>query len=356
MVLILPLFLAKKKVQGAPKRKRSCRFPQAFCRSKKAVALEAHANQPIARLARDTSNPSAGRVISNVVLFRRIALETDVNWRNSLTESLLTSFFILLIGVSLARVVAKGNEFSIMLSDSEAREFSPEAQKEFEIKKVKNGIWIMLEKEQAKDEAKPVDLVEKKLIEMLAKKPLSDRVEGKFEKFLSQTEQKKLAELLKEGRVVKFKLGEKYRKAVYKLREQVSGERKEVNKHDEKGMQGAKEESIAEQSSEDIQKNGFAFFSNEFAAKEFSNCHYDDMKSKNIMGMKSFDGNFYFLKKYIYEDKSKAILNYLSKKKGVYLSELGNLLKSRMLARAICEFLKEEGLLIEKKKEFYEAL
>ena len=56
----LPLFLAKKKVQGAPKRKRSCRFPlapcwakpnvasQGFCPArfpqKKAVALEAGVN------------------------------------------------------------------------------------------------------------------------------------------------------------------------------------------------------------------------------------------------------------------------------------------------------------------------
>lgn len=251
----------------------------------------------------------------------------------------------------MAKIVSKGNEFSIALSDSEAREFAADSSKEYEIRKVKNGIWIMLEKEKGKEEIKLADLIEKKLIEMLAKKPLSDRVEGKFEKFLSMAEQKKLNELLKEGRVVKFRLGEKYRKAVYKLKEHISGERKEAN-----SAGPAKEENISEQPSDDIQKNGFAFFSNEFAAKEFSNSHYDDMKSKNIMGMKSFDGNFYFVKKYVYGEKSKVILGYLPKKKGVYLSELGNLLKSRMLARAICEFLKEEGLLIEKKKEFYEAL
>ena len=268
----------------------------------------------------------------------------------------------------MASVSTKGNNFALVLGEREFNDLSLDPNKEYEFFKVKKGIWVVLEKNpvaetiQAPIEKKEKPLSEKALPqkkvspedavkELLKTKSLQDRVEEKFEHFLTKDQLTAFYKLIKEGTVIRFRLDKSYKKAVYKLRE-------DAEKDLEKGIgeELNKDELNENTYSFDIDKDGFVVFSSEVAAKKFSYEHQTELKEKTILGMKSFDGNCYFVKETLYEKASKVLLDYLTKNKTAYLSELSKIVKSDFLAKLVCEFLKEEGLIIEKKKELYEAI
>src|SRR3989344_7035835 len=64
---------------------------------------------------------------------------------------------------------------------------------------------------------KEIDEMEQKIIDILRKTPTRDRMEGWFEKKLSEPERKKFAEMLANGKVIKYKSSEVFRKSLYNI-------------------------------------------------------------------------------------------------------------------------------------------
>src|SRR3989344_6123316 len=118
--------------------------------------------------------------------------------------------------------MAKGrleeNRLVVDLSDKEIEELELDAESGFDLVKAKKGIWILLECEPKKI-VPTIGEAEKKIMWLLRKKGLKERVEGQFEKLLSESEQATLKKMLEEKKAEKFKLNEKYKKAIYRLPE-----------------------------------------------------------------------------------------------------------------------------------------
>jgi hypothetical protein len=184
-----------------------------------------------------------------------------------------------------------------------------------------------------------------KLFDLLSKKNLSDRVEGKFEQELNEAEQQRLQQLIAEGKIVKFKLNETYKKAVYQL---APLKKKESEKE---GMPAKEIERYS------LEKDGFLVVRNEERVKRLSHELEKQIKDKTVRGTKSFDGNFYIIEAHLLEKYREHACAALTGENGTQLSEVADALKiSNTLARIICEFLKEDGDIIEKRKELYQVV
>ncbi|MBI2598026.1 MAG: hypothetical protein HYW50_02420, partial [Candidatus Diapherotrites archaeon] len=111
----------------------------------------------------------------------------------------------------------EGKKLIFELAGDEIREFELNPQNDFELVKAKKGIWVLLETEKEKKRIFVADETEQKIFRLLKKRDLKERVEGAFEKLLSPAEQIKLEKMLSDGIVEKFKLNEKYKKAIYRI-------------------------------------------------------------------------------------------------------------------------------------------
>lgn len=186
--------------------------------------------------------------------------------------------------------------------------------------------------------------IDSKIFGLLKAKTLSERVEGNFEKLLSKEETSRLNELVKEGKVLAFKLNESYKKAVYKL--------PEFKKESE--AISAKDKLIEEYS---LEQDGFLIAKNEERAKRLSQELSERIKNGEIKGIKSFDGNYYIVENALLEKYRAKTIGAFKEKKSLYLSEVSKILGiSRTLAKIACDFLKEDGELLEKKKDLYQYI
>ncbi len=242
-------------------------------------------------------------------------------------------------------VSTKGNEFALNFSQDEFNELGLDPTKEYRLVKVKEGVWVLLEEGKAKEEK--VGETEQKVTSLLKKKDLRDRVEGKFEKYLNEKELLKFNELLEKGVIEKFRLSQKYKKAVYQLKgEKDEGRKEKVYDEGEKQM---------DQYS--LEKDGFIIVRAEGKVKELSNELSGRIKKNEVKGIKSFDGNFYIIETPLYGKKADAVLNFLQNRKSAHLSEISKGLKStKTLTKVICEFLKDEGSIIEKRNGLYQMV
>lgn len=245
----------------------------------------------------------------------------------------------------MVEVSTKGDSFVLAFSQAEFNELGLDPNKDYKVVKVDKGVWVLLEKGRKIEEE--ADELEKKVIAILKKKDLRDRVEGKFEKYLNEGELKKFNEMLKQGRIVKFKLSKKYKKAIYKLKE-------ELEEKEKKKEEVMEEKPFGEYS---LEKDGFIVVRNEERAKKLSNELRERIKKNEVKGIKSFDGNFYIIETKLYEKRANDLLNFLQKKKSAYFSEVSKSLNiPRMLVKVVFEFLKDEGSVIEKRKELYKII
>ncbi len=270
----------------------------------------------------------------------------------------------------MAKLVLKDGIQFIELNIEEFRKLEG-GSGEFEIAKAKDGLFILIEKnatvkneteknavekigEKAKIEeiAKAMEKenakffeIDSKIIGLLKAKGLSERVEGNFEKLLNKEELERLKELVKEEKVIPFKLNESYKKAVYKLPEPKKKESESIE---------AKDKAIEEYS---METDGFLIVKNEERAKRISQEFSEKIKSNEIKGIKSFDGNYYIIENPLIEKYRNRLIKEAKEKKSISLNEISsNIGISKTLARILCEFLKEDGELIEKKRELFQYI
>ncbi len=245
----------------------------------------------------------------------------------------------------MPRLKKQGREFFLAFSEQEAGELGLETGKEYDLGRAKQGIWVLSEKQ---GQEKPVQMEaidDARIFDLLAKKNLSERVEGKFEKQLNEKELERLKQLLEEGKIIAFRLNEKYKKAVYKIAPEKKKESENAN---------APEKPIEEYS---IDTDGFLVVKNEERAKRLSEELQGQIKGGKIKGMRSFDSHFYIIETALLEKYFGETCAIIKNSKSIILPELSQKLGiSRMLARIVCEFLKEDGEIIEKRKEAYQIV
>jgi len=226
----------------------------------------------------------------------------------------------------------------------------------FELNKVKN-VFLLTESELpfgksqvAKTKEKETKILDEKfrkedekIFELLSQKGktnLSMKVEGEFEKQLSEKELKRFNELLKEGIIEKFKLNESYKKAIYQIAKK-AGEKKDFDFNSE---------------AKTIEANGFEIMANENQARNFCEDFSAEIKEGQIRGIKGFDGYFYAIHLDVLEELKPKILAHL-KEKTVSAKELSEKTSLPMdLIRGTIEFLKEDGEVIEKRKGIYQRI
>ncbi|MCD6434550.1 MAG: hypothetical protein J7L14_02980 [Candidatus Diapherotrites archaeon] len=179
----------------------------------------------------------------------------------------------------------------------------------------------------------------RKAIESKLKKArLQQRVEGRFEKLLSEEELELFNRMLEQGEIIRFKLSEKYKKAIYKLRSEYEAERKR-----------SKAKSMPE-----LSKNGYTVLSKEEEAKEIASKYAEQLKKGELLGIKGFDGNYYFIEKKLLDKLRKKIVAALAEVNEIRINKLREVVAApEDMIKAACEVLKEQGEIIEKRKGLY---
>lgn len=236
--------------------------------------------------------------------------------------------------------VINGRELARAISDADFRLLELRAEKEFDLVKIKSGVWVLSERETRV--FPQIDETEQKIIGLLRKKNLKERVEGVFEKSLKEAELEKFKQLLKQGKIVRFKLSPSYKKAIYKLPEDLSKKKPMAKELVDK-------ENIEEYS---LERNGFLVVRNEERARKISEELKERIKNNEIKGTKSFDGSFYIIEADLLNLLKEKACAVLAEKKNCTVQELAKALGIGVTpVKIACEFLKEDGLAFEKKKE-----
>jgi len=243
-------------------------------------------------------------------------------------------------------------------NDKESQELDNYTNKDLEIKSINAKTLAFSVKEKQNVFSK--EDIKKKIIAIIQDKTLSfkEKVEGQFENLLKKEDQEIFKEMLKNKEIMPFKQSEKYKKAIYIVNDN-------LNRHiiESKPTQ-AKSATIETKSKaptdenadlviKDFLKKKHTIIKTQPIAERFSKDFFIKFKNNEIKGMKSFDGYFYVIDVNIYEKTRESILK-SNLQKSFALEELSNKLnKEEELLKITIEFLKEEGLIIEKKKNIY---
>ncbi|HZX34405.1 MAG TPA: hypothetical protein VFF09_03415 [archaeon] len=246
----------------------------------------------------------------------------------------------------MVEVSRDGKGFRLVFTEQESSKLGFKPEKEYEMAQAINGIWVIVEgKEKASGAAAvaaKIDVVGQKIAGMLKQLPLKERVEGIFEKSLKPEEAKKFSEMLSKGKVEKFKLNEKYRKAVYRFME----EPETKFENNEKPFEDF-----------NLEKDGFLVVKNELRAKALSAELENKIKDGKVRGTRAFTGEFYIIYSALLESSMEKVLAEMKKSRAATLASIAQNTKlTPTLARITLEFLKEEGQAMERKKDSFQYI
>lgn len=255
----------------------------------------------------------------------------------------------------MVKAKPEGDLTIIEFTEEEARELKLPSQKKFELIKAKEGIWLMVPHETKVDaknlfvEAGSSAEMEQKIINLIKTLSPRDKMEGWLEKKLNENEKKKLQEMLRDGKVIKYKSSEVFRKALYALPKNTA--KKQQNP--ENKFQNTEKPKY----DYTLDKDGFMIIKNELNAKTISEQLKDKIKSGEIKGLRSFEGDFYVINSALLQESEKKVLAELAKEPQQTLSQLST--KTNLtptLVKISIEFLKEDGEVMERKKEVYQYI
>lgn len=270
-------------------------------------------------------------------------------------------------------IYEKGSNFQLSLLDSNAAKLGLKPQAEYELIKITENVFALVERKSADTKLKAID---KKIFSLLKQKKLAERVEGKFERFLNKAELARFRELIKQGRIIPFKLSEKYKKAVYKTPEEIerpekkSQEKVPVQKQEHAvQLQPPQNTSVSEPPSSNLkpvilprfdqtkqfEKHDYAIIKDELVAKELSERLSAEIKRKEVLGIRTFDGEYCVIKRELYDKYSPAVLKYIKDNSPINADRIAlDLRIDKSLVKIICELLREKGEILERRRELYE--
>lgn len=301
----------------------------------------------------------------------------------------------------MARVSARqgqyGKEFSVNLSHKESTDSSLRPEGEYEFVKAKPGIWLLVEKQVQEKGAEQIakEAIDTHIISLLRRKTLAERVEGKFEKFLDDKELKRFRELVLEGKIEKFRMSEKYKKSVYvvaakegeaagwgaggiakgkgaaqgaqenaKAKEQAAAQQgspataSRASTAPAQGRAGFSQGKM--QKSEEqvaLAKDGFVSMRSESIARMLSEELAEEIRIGKVRGIKSFDGNFYIVMADTYCKYADPVLGYIKQNGTASTADIaGKFHIEKALAKAVCEFLREDSEIAERQKDIYKYI
>jgi hypothetical protein len=270
-------------------------------------------------------------------------------------------------------IFRKGSNFQLSLLDANAEKLGLKPHAEYELIELTKGVFALVERRVHEEEA-----LDRKIFTMLKERKLSERVEGKFEKLLNSEELKRFKELIKEGKIIPFKLSEKYKKAVYKLAEELKGASEklvEATRKQEEAQRAAPEtqtpvqvhkqlaepkgplQSITVPSFDEMKlaKHDFAIVRDENVARALSTRLSNEIRKREVLGTRTFDGEYYIIKKSLYDKFAPVLLQYIKEHTPTSAEQIASDLNiDKSLVKVVCEFLREEGEITERRKEIYE--
>jgi len=267
------------------------------------------------------------------------------------------------------KIVKKNKTYFLNFNnDNESSDLDNYTDKELEIKVIADNVISFVVKDksslnlgQTKQVSKLISSTEeikKKIISILQDKdlPFKEKVEGAFEELLKPDDLIVFKEMLKNKEIVTYKQSDKYKKAIYVPNDNPPVVVKEKDIDNSKSVQPSSKVPEKENSDEIIKgflKKKFAILKTAETADKFSKEFYTKFKNNEIKGQKSFDGYFYVIDNYLYENTLKQIMS-CGLTKNFSIEELSaKLSKDAELLKVVIEFLKEEGVIIEKKRNLY---
>lgn len=250
------------------------------------------------------------------------------------------------------KIVKKNTTYFINLkNDQEKTIIDKYLFSEIDLKEITNEALCLI-----KEEIKPVvnknpqqkttTETKTKIIDLLNDKTLEfkNKLEGNFEKLLNKKDLDVFKEMLNNKEVILHKLSEKYKKSFYK-----------PNVKTYTDVSYIKNENNTKDNIKDIDKfkqNEYVIFKNDFLAQRFSQTFSEQLRKGEIRGTKSFDGQYYVIFTSVFEKISKKIL--INFKEDFTVLEVAEQLKQPDdLIRCVLEVLKEDCVVIEKKKGIY---
>lgn len=268
------------------------------------------------------------------------------------------------------KIVKKNKTYFFNFNDeTEAKELDNYTNKELEIKTITDNVVSLVVKtnvsqsEQSKNTlivgqqpssppapmTKPAE-IKAKITRLLQDKdfPFQDKVEGKFETLLKPEDLLIFKEMLKTKEIITYKQSEKYKKAIY-----VVNEGKQIAPVSLPATKSTTIQENADTIIKEFFKKKYAIIKTLEAADKFSREYYSKFKNNEIKGQKSFDGHFYVIDVFLYNTIRKQILS-CNLDKNFSIEDLSKKLnKDTELLKIAIEFLKEEGVIIEKRKNIY---
>ena len=255
------------------------------------------------------------------------------------------------------KIVKKNKTYFINFdNDAESKDIDNYTNKELEIRVINEKTIAFSVSERPKI-VKPQtesnkEQIKNKIIKILQDKdfPFQDKVEGKFETLLKPEDFLIFKEMLKTKEIITYKQSEKYKKAIYVVNEEKPAIAVPIATTTSK--QAIVEEN-ADAIMKDFLKKKYALIKSLTTADKFSKEFYSKFKNNEIKGQKSFDGYFYVIDIMLYNSTRKQILS-SGLDKNFSIEDLSKKLgKDIDLLKITIEFLKEEGVIIEKRKNIY---
>ncbi len=242
--------------------------------------------------------------------------------------------------------IVKKNEtyFLNFENNSEKKELDLFVNKFLDIKNKSNSSFVLSLKDIKSIDKKVIekspnkDLVKNKIAKLLNDKNLTfqDKVEGNFEKLLNKNDLVIFKEMIEDKEIELFKLSSKYKKGVYQL--------------------SLHKSNLSTEDYSLFKSNKYIILKKTDDARRFSKEFKEIIKSGEVIGIKSFDGNYYVIYKTIFDEiKQKLYLLNLNSAFSIDFLE-SRLSYSKELLKFVIEILKDEVKIIEKRKESYEFI
>ncbi|GEM_PF-1024361 len=206
-----------------------------------------------------------------------------------------------------------------------------------------------------KPEQQNINTIKSKILSFLNDKSISgaDLIEGNFEKLLKKEDLPVFLEMLKKKEVTIFQLP-KYKKGIYKANTSIPNV-PVSSKVDEKrqAFVSASKLDVDEDTTSSYEANSYVIIRNQGDAVFFSEKYGDRIKSGEIIGQKSFDGNYYVIDSDNYQ-KIKGKILALKFKDAFNIEDIKVKLNyPEDEIKVVLEILKEECLVIEKRRGNY---
>ncbi|MEK6902214.1 MAG: hypothetical protein AABX02_01340 [archaeon] len=219
-----------------------------------------------------------------------------------------------------------------------------------EISKVQDKTWVISlpngQTDFSPNPAFTITPIHQKVLRLLKTHHTPDLIEGRFERLLSPEELDAFTALLAAGKIECFKTNPKFDKGIYR----------EVNPNAKKASIQSNPIPIPEKVAEEysLMHDGFMVLRSDGAAKAASFDLAERIKAGEIKGIKSFDGFYYIIENSLLQKHTPRLLGLLQKEKTMDISQVAaqNGIPI-VLARIALEFAKEDGVVIEKKKNMF---